>query len=101
MISWKFTESGRLEQIKFTVEQAEDKIRINLIKAIHAKGHTPKSLSWKTGISESAIRTYMQDGVVLTAGRLAVLCEALKTDPAQIMGLQEGDTNNYKAARKD
>ena len=43
----------------------------------------------------------MQDGVVPTAGRLAVICEALKVDLAQIMGLQEGDTNNYKAARKD
>jgi len=84
--------------MKRTVEQAEEQIRIRLNAAVHAQGHSPKSLAWKTGISESVIRAYLQDGVVPTAGRLAVLCETLKVNPAQILGFEGGEPHDHKAA---
>lgn len=76
-------------EAEMTVEKAEEIIRIRLSKTMREKRITPAILARKTGISESVIRGYIQEGVVPTAGRLAVICEALKLDIAWVCGLKE------------
>lgn len=72
------------------VTEAEEMIRARLSKVMRQKRITPSILARKTGISESVIRGYVQEGVVPTAGRLAVICEALKLDIAWVCGLRAG-----------
>ena len=72
------------------VTEAEEMIRVRLSMVMRQKRITPSILARKTGISESVIRGYVQEGVVPTAGRLAVICEALKLDIAWVCGLRAG-----------
>ena len=72
------------------VKEAEEMIRVRISTVMRQKRITPSILARKTGISESVIRGYIQEGVVPTAGRLAVICEALKLDIAWVCGLRAG-----------
>ena len=72
------------------VKKAEEMIRVRISTVMRQKRITPSILARKTGISESVIRGYIQEGVVPTAGRLAVICEALKLDIAWVCGLRAG-----------
>lgn len=54
------------------VKEAEEMIRVRLSTVMRQKRITPSILARKTGISESVIRGYIQEGVIPTAGRLEV-----------------------------
>lgn len=59
------------------VTEAEEMIRVRLSMVMRQKRITPSILARKTGISESVIRGYVQEGVVPTAGRLGGVLQAL------------------------
>lgn len=49
------------------VKEAEEMIRVRISTVMRQKRITPSILARKTGISESVIRGYIQEGVVPTA----------------------------------
>lgn len=72
-----------------TVKEAEEICRTRIVQTMRKWRITAGMLAIKTGLPASTIIGYTREGVVPTAGRLAVICQALGIDPAWVLGLED------------
>ena len=67
-----------------------DRLRQARLKlAVFHSGMTAREIAEKAGISRSTLQQYLYCGVMPGADTLAALCQALKVNPAWVLGLSE------------
>ena len=57
--------------------------------AVYYSGMTVPEISQKAGINRGTIQQYLYYGVMPGADKLAALCQALKVNPAWVLGMSE------------
>ena len=66
-----------------------ERITARLKLAAFHSGMTAREIAEKAGISRSTLQQYLYYGVMPGADKLAALCQALKVNPAWVLGLSD------------
>ena len=64
-------------------------ITARLKLAVFHSGMTAREVAEKAGINRSTLQQYLYCGVMPGADTLAALCQAMKVNPAWVLGLSE------------
>ena len=70
-------------------EAYRETITARLKLAVYRSKMTRKGIAEKAGIREGTLERYLYYGVMPGADKLAALCQALRINPAWVLGLSE------------